>query len=81
MSSPLTLFTRAGCPLCEDMAAQVNALIAGTGHVLQAVDVDSDPALKAQFGWDVPLLFGGDAEICRHEMNLPAFQAWLRAQA
>lgn len=79
MSKTLTLYTRAGCQLCEDMEADVNALIAGTGHPLQSLDVDADPALKARFGWDVPLLFDGDTEICRHQLNLPALQEWLRA--
>jgi hypothetical protein len=78
VSKTLTLYTRAGCPLCEDMAAEVRALIAGTGHRLAPVDVDADPSLKASYGWDVPLLFDGDAEVCRHELNLPAFQEWLR---
>ncbi len=79
MSNTLTLYTRAGCPLCEEMAAEVGTLIAGTGHRLQPVDVDADPVLKENYGWEVPLLFDGDAEICRHQLNLPAFQAWLRA--
>lgn len=60
------------------MAAHVRMLIVGTGHDLTAVDVDADPALKARYGWDVPLLFSGDAEICRHQLDLPAFQEWLR---
>lgn len=60
------------------MAADVQALIAGTGHGLQSVDVDADPDLKARYGWDVPLLFDGGAEICRHQLNLPALQEWLR---
>jgi hypothetical protein len=77
-ASTLTLYTRAGCPLCEEMAAHVDALIAGTGHCLVAVDVDANPALKAQYGWEVPLLFDGDTELCRHQLNLPAFQDWLR---
>lgn len=63
------------------MAAAVHALIAGTGHTLVPVDVDAAPALKAQFDWDVPLLFDGDTEICRHHLNLPAFQHWLSAHA
>jgi hypothetical protein len=79
VSKTLTLFTRAGCPLCEAMAAEVGRLIAGTGHRLVPVDVDADPSLKARYGWDVPLLFAGEVEICRHQLNLPAFQAWLRA--
>ena len=77
-ASTLTLYTRTGCPLCEELAAEVHALIAGTRHSLIAVDVDADPSLKAKYGWEVPLLFGGAAEICRHQLNLPAFQEWLR---
>ena len=69
---------RTGCPLCEDMAEAVEAMIATTGHRLEPVDVDADPSLKARFGWDVPLLFDGETEICRHQLNLPAFQEWLR---
>jgi hypothetical protein len=79
VSRALTLFTRAGCPLCEDMEAVVRELVAGTGHSLTPVDVDADPLLKAQYGWDVPLLFDRETEICRHQLNLPAFQEWLRA--
>ena len=81
MSRTLTLYTRAGCPLCEDMAAEVRALIAGTGHGLMPVDVDADPALKPRYGWDVPLLFAGETEICRHQLNLSAFQQWLRVHS
>jgi len=80
VSKALTLYTRAGCPLCEEMAAQVHDLIAGTGHSLARVDVDADPSLKARYGWEVPLLFDGAHEICRHQLNLPAFQEWLRAR-
>jgi hypothetical protein len=61
------------------MAEHVLALIAGTGHRLVPVDVDADPLLKAKFGWDVPLLFDGDTEICRHQLNLPVFQEWVAA--
>lgn len=66
MSRVFTLYTRAGFPLCDDMADAVRPPVEAAGHRLQAVDVDADPALKARFGWDVPLLFEGDAEICRH---------------
>ncbi|OYW40250.1 MAG: thioredoxin family protein [Hydrogenophilales bacterium 12-61-10] len=75
---PLTLYTRAGCPLCEDMAKQVRAQ---TGmDCLIEIDVDQDQVLKARFGWDVPLLFDGNSEICRHEFDAVAFAAW-RARA
>ena len=79
MSNTLTLYTRTGCPLCDEMAVEVAALTSDTGHNVVAIDVDADPDLKANFGWDVPLLFGDGVEICRHQLNLPAFREWLRA--
>ena len=72
----LRLYTRAGCPLCEDMAEQVRARLGG--EPLAEIDVDGEPELKVRYGWDVPLLFDGDSEICRHQLNLPALQEWLR---
>ena len=76
MSKTLTLYTRAGCPLCDEMADVVRTQI-GTHH-LDEVDVDTDPALKVRYGWDVPLLFDGEAEICRHVFDPVAFAVWLR---
>lgn len=61
------------------MAEIVCEQIMGTEHQLVPVDVDNQPALKARYGWEVPLLFDGDAEICRHQLNLPVFRVWLRA--
>ena len=75
---PLTLYTRAGCPLCEDMAEQVRAQV-GMDCLIE-INVDQDRVLKARFGWDVPLLFDGNSEICRHEFDAVEFAAW-RARA
>ena len=58
------------------MAAVFGPLVAARGVGLRQVDVDADPLLKARFGWDVPLLFDGDREICRHYPDLAALQDW-----
>jgi hypothetical protein len=79
-TATLTLYTRAGCPLCEEMETEIQVLIAGTGHSLARVDVDVEPSLKARYGWEVPLLFAGDTELCRHELDLTAFHDWLRVR-
>ena len=75
-ASTLTLYTRAGCPLCVEMAEAVRAQI--NAHHLVEIDVDTDAGLKARYGWDVPLLFDGDVEICRHEFDAVAFARWLK---
>lgn len=48
----LTLYTRAGCGLCEQAEANLQAL----AYRYEAVDVAADPALRARHGDDVPVL-------------------------
>ena len=81
MSKTLTLYTRADCPLCEEMALAVGELIAETGHRLVPLDVDADPSPKLRYGWEVPLLFDGPIELCRHELDRQGFLEWLRANS
>ncbi|MBI5937070.1 MAG: glutaredoxin family protein [Betaproteobacteria bacterium] len=57
-----TLYGRAGCHLCEDMAAGLEAM----GLAYDEVDIDRDPELKARYDWDVPVLLGPAGEVCRH---------------
>lgn len=77
MNKRLTLYTRAGCPLCEEMEAAVEGLLSGRGVEIVRRDVDAEAALKARFGWDVPLLFDGEIEIARHRLNPGTLHAWL----
>lgn len=79
MSKALTLITRTGCSLCDEMAAAVDGLLAGRAVEIVHRDVDADPDLKARFGWDVPLLFDGETELARHRLDPAAFRAWLAA--
>ena len=74
----LTLYGRSGCSLCENMATIVKPYLSAGGIRLQIVDIDTDPALRARFDWDVPLLFDRKIEICRHALDVTAFEAWLR---
>lgn len=73
----LILYGRQGCHLCEEMAEGVKHSLVSRNVVLQQVDVDSDLVLKARFDREVPLLFEGEREICRHELNQVALEAWL----
>ncbi|HET7921736.1 MAG TPA: glutaredoxin family protein, partial [Gammaproteobacteria bacterium] len=59
----LTLYYRQHCPLCEQMLAEIHALYGGELEV-RLVDVDSDAALAARYGLKVPVLSGGERELC-----------------
>lgn len=48
--------TRAGCHLCADARAVVQAAAAASGATLEEIDVDSDPELRGEYGDMVPVV-------------------------
>ena len=77
-STPLVLFTRQGCCLCEGLEQKLQAL----GVPLERRDVDSDPALQARYGLEVPVLLAGGRELPRVSPRLgpEALRRWLQEQ-
>jgi hypothetical protein len=53
----LTLLSRPGCDLCDEMRREVDALLADRPHEWNVVDVDSDADLAARYGDSIPVLF------------------------
>ncbi|HEV8610844.1 MAG TPA: glutaredoxin family protein [Thermoanaerobaculia bacterium] len=53
----LTLMSRPGCHLCEEMCREVDTLLADEPHEWEVVDVDSDPELAGRYGDEIPVLF------------------------
>ena len=56
---PVTLYTREGCHLCEDLERMVMAQPLEVELVLCRVDVDGDPQLAERYGHQVPVLTVG----------------------
>lgn len=57
MNRRLTLYTRYGCCLCEEMKEVIRQVIGETPLDLEEIDVDCAPDLAAQYGDEVPVLF------------------------
>ena len=57
----LTLYTRPGCHLCGQAEEYLRLL----EFRYRAVNVDGDPALRATFGDDVPVLAHGDQVLAK----------------
>lgn len=53
----LTLLSRPGCELCDEMRREVDNLLAERPHEWEIVDVDSDPELARRYGDSIPILF------------------------
>ena len=52
----VTVYTRAGCPACEKAEADVARICGELGQTWRAVDVDTDPDLRAEYGDRVPVI-------------------------
>jgi len=52
----LVLLTRQGCHLCETAAETLTRIGGEVGLVPEAVDVDADPELQAEYGDRVPVV-------------------------
>ena len=77
----VTLYTRAGCLLCDEAKLQMTPLLREFGAVLREVDVDADPALREQYGRDVPVIFIGPRKSAKHRLDLRQFRRQLEEAA
>ena len=54
--STVTLYGKAGCCLCDDAKAVLDAVRADVPFVLEEVDVSLDPVLNRRYGERIPVV-------------------------
>ena len=74
----VTLFTRAGCHLCQAAAEVIGRVVAGRAEV-ELVDIDADPALTARYTVRVPVVAVDGVEIAEYELDPALLEAALVA--
>lgn len=54
----LTIYTRPGCHLCEEMKIIVERVVRDTGAQakIDEIDIASDPELQERYGLEIPVL-------------------------
>lgn len=65
----LTLYSRIGCHLCDVMKEQLDTIAARIPFTLEVVDIDRDPALKAEYNWDVPVLLVDGKKVAKYRLD------------
>lgn len=80
----VVLLTRAGCSLCERMAARLAELAGQWDFTLAVTDVDAaaaggEPALRAEFGDRLPVVLLDGREHSYWELDEPRLVADLRS--
>jgi glutaredoxin len=74
----VTLYTRAGCHLCETAAAVLAAERERLPFALEVVDVDTDPELAGRYGVRVPVVAVDGVEEFEYEVPADLLRARLR---
>jgi glutaredoxin len=73
----VTLYTRAGCHLCDEAKVAMIPLLGRLGGELREVDIDGDANLKAMYNESVPVIFVGADFFARFRVDAKAFEAAL----
>ncbi|HEX7138696.1 MAG TPA: glutaredoxin family protein [Vicinamibacterales bacterium] len=75
----LTIYSKPGCHLCDEMKAVVTRVIKPlAGHVrLSEVDISGDPSLEAQYGLEIPVLLVDGKKAAKYRVTEEALARML----
>ncbi len=73
----LTLYSRRGCHLCDEMLESLEMVLRGREATVTVVDVDTDPELSDRYGLRVPVLAAGDEELCFGRLSVDSVRRFL----
>lgn len=69
VAKKLVLYSRKGCHLCDVMKEQIERHHARYPFTLEVVDIDRDEKLRAEYNWDVPVLFVDGEKIAKYRLD------------
>jgi Glutaredoxin-like domain (DUF836) len=67
----LTLFSRPGCHLCDDMKAIVERVARTTtpAPTIEVVDISSDAELESRYGLEIPVLLVNGKKAAKYRVT------------
>ena len=65
----LTMYSRSGCHLCDDMKEVLERVRRQQPFTLTIVDITSDPTLLKRYQHEIPVLVTQETEIARHRID------------
>ncbi|MCJ7556563.1 MAG: glutaredoxin family protein [Gammaproteobacteria bacterium] len=81
MSRVLTLYSRAGCHLCEVMHEELQPYIDQYRLNLKIVDIDSDDDLLRRYAVKIPVLVLNGETICQYRLDPGVLSQALKADS
>ncbi len=69
MSVKLTLYSRTGCHLCEDMERALSELATEFDFNIEIILIENNKALEQTYGTKIPVLAMGENIICEYFLD------------
>ena len=78
----LTIYSRPGCHLCDDMKAVVKQVVRDVGSAsINEVDISTDPALEALYGLEIPVLMIDGRKAAKYRVTEDALKRMLAGRS
>ena len=68
-STVVTLYSRPGCHLCDEMKATVDDVTSGLPVTIEVVDITTDPDLERRFGLEIPVLLVNGRKAAKYRVS------------
>jgi len=71
MDQLLTLYSRPGCHLCDDMKAVIARVRASSlmPMTLEEIDISTDAELEARYGTEIPVLLLNGRKVAKYRVS------------
>ncbi|MCW5595069.1 MAG: glutaredoxin family protein [Rhodocyclaceae bacterium] len=73
----LTVYSRAWCHLCDDLLNALRPICEELGADIEVIDIDAHPEFEEALGERVPVVMGGESELCHYFLDAAAVRAYL----
>lgn len=73
MIARVTLYTRAGCHLCDEVKAHIERARRTAEFELEEIDIDADPELRARYNEEVPVVAINGRKAFKYRLDERAF--------
>ena len=73
----LTVYSRAWCHLCDDLLRALRPICEEYDAEIEVIDIDSHPQFEEAHGERVPVVVGGETELCHYFLDTAAVRAYL----
>ena len=74
----VTIYTRAGCHLCDEAKTTIAPLLNEFGATVREIDIEGDATLLQRFGCDIPVIYIGRKKAVKYRVNLQQFRRQLQ---